>query len=77
MKIKEELTNVINFQEKKTEKNLKTITSEQKLKLVLLEVFYTDEEEKLKELFQQGLSIDEAFKAVAVTLFEEMKRIIR
>lgn len=77
MSEKNESAKVINFQQKKDKKTKSSLTPEQKLKLITLEAMYEGDEATLKEIFDKGLSIDEAFKAFAITLFKEQEKVIR
>ena len=77
MKKNYEVAKVINFQQKRDKKTKGSLTPEQKLKLITLEAMYEGDEATLKEIFDKGLSIDEAFRAFANTLFKEQEKVIR
>ncbi|WP_154990895.1 hypothetical protein [Priestia megaterium] len=77
MSEKNEQAKVIIFQQKKDKKTKSSLTPEQKLKLITLEAMYEGDEATLKEIFDKGLSIDEAFRAFAITLFKEQEKVIR
>ncbi|MBU8855408.1 hypothetical protein BGM24_25915 [Bacillus sp. FJAT-26377] len=77
MSEKNESAKVINFQQKKDKKTKSSLTPEQKLKLITLEAMYEGDEATLKEILDKGFSIDEAFRAFAITLFKEQEKVIR
>ena len=61
---------VINFEAKKQERKLFSMTPEQKLKLMTLEIVFKGKEDLLKKLFDEGITVDSLFSAMAQDMFE-------
>ncbi|MDN3365535.1 hypothetical protein QU577_27720 [Priestia megaterium] len=61
---------VISFGERKEKRDLLRMTSEQKLKLMTLEIVFKGKDDLLKALFDEGQTIDELFSSLAKSMFE-------
>lgn len=68
---------IIDFHQRKMEKEMNQLTSEQKFKLLAMQVMCNISEEHIEGIFERGLSIDELFTGVANRYFENEKAIRR
>ncbi|WP_242225030.1 hypothetical protein [Bacillus cereus group sp. BfR-BA-01380] len=74
--IKEELqeekkpVEVIGFHQRRKEKEMNKLTSEQKFKLLAMQVMCNISEEDLEGIFERGLSVDQLFTGVANRYFK-------
>ncbi|MGG0315589.1 MULTISPECIES: LPD29 domain-containing protein [Bacillus cereus group] len=71
------LAEVIDFNEKKAEKEFNKFTPEQKFKLIALKTICKMSYEHLEGVLERGLSIDDIFKGVANRCFKNEKAIRR
>ncbi|KFM94861.1 hypothetical protein D0U04_21535 [Bacillus clarus] len=69
------LAEVVNFHQRKKEKEINKLTSEQKFKLLAMQVMCNISEEDLEGIFERGLSVDQLFTGVANRYFKNEKAI--
>ncbi|MCM3736486.1 hypothetical protein M3215_11785 [Bacillus cytotoxicus] len=69
-KLFEKPAEVINFHQRKVEKEMNRFTSEQKFKLIALQVLCNISEEDLEGILERGLSIDDLFTGTANRYFK-------
>ncbi|WP_260857246.1 hypothetical protein [Bacillus thuringiensis] len=72
---KTKLAEVVNFYQRKKEKEINKLTSEQKFKLLAMQVMCNISEEDLEGIFERGLSVDQLFIGVANRYFKNEKAI--
>ncbi|WP_242503576.1 hypothetical protein [Bacillus albus] len=79
MEVKDEqvFAELISLQQRKKEKEIKKLTSEQKFKLLAMKVICSISKEDLEGIFERGLSIDQLFTGVANRYYKNEKAIRR